>query len=230
MDKIDSIEFSKVFFSYTGVKHNIEEFEFKLNKNEKLALIGRTGSGKTTVVNLICRFYEPTAGEILINGRDYLTYSIKSLREKIGYVMQDTYILSNTIIDNIRCVNENITEADIHRIFKKLKLHDKIMSFEKGYYTDIYNNPDILSTGEKQMINFARVMAINCDLVILDEVTSDLSYENEMLVNNAIKEVAKNKMVIIITHRLSIVKACDKVILMQDGRQVEQAIDRKTVT
>ncbi len=230
LDKIDSIEFSKVFFSYTGVKHNIEEFEFKLNKNEKLALIGRTGSGKTTVVNLICRFYEPTAGEILINGRDYLTYSIKSLREKIGYVMQDTYILSNTIIDNIRCVNENITEADIHRIFKKLKLHDKIMSFEKGYYTDIYNNPDILSTGEKQMINFARVMAINCDLVILDEVTSDLSYENEMLVNNAIKEVAKNKMVIIITHRLSIVKACDKVILMQDGRQVEQAIDRKTVT
>lgn len=221
LEEIKSIEFSKVFFSYTGGKNNIEEFEFKLNKNEKLALIGRTGSGKTTVVNLICRFYEPAEGEIRINGKNYLTYSIKSLREKIGYVMQDTYIMANTIIDNIKYVNENITEDEIHTIFKKLKLHDKIMNFEKGYYTDIYNNPDILSTGEKQMINFARVMAINCDLVILDEVTSDLSYENELLVNNAIKEVTKNKIAIIIAHRLSIIKDCDKIIFMRDGKQVE---------
>lgn len=222
INKINSIEFSKVSFSYTGYKKNIDRFEFQLNKNEKLALVGRTGSGKTTIVNLICRFYEPTLGEIKVNGKNYLNYSISSIRNRIGYVMQDTYILANTIIDNIRYVNENITEEEIHTIFKKLKLHDKIMSFEKGYYTDIYNNPDILSTGEKQMINFARVMAIDCDVVILDEVTSDLSYEYEILVNNAIKEVTKDKMAIIIAHRLSTIKDCDNIILMRNGKQIEQ--------
>ncbi len=222
VEEINSIEFSKVSFSYTGYKKNIEEFEFELNKNEKLALVGRTGSGKTTIVNLLCRFYEPTSGTIKINNKNYLSYSIGSIRDRIGYVMQDTYILANTIIDNIRYVNKDITEEEIHTIFKKLKLHDKIMSFENGYNTDIYNNPDILSSGEKQMINFARVMATKCDVIILDEVTSDLSYEYEMLVNNAIKEVTKDKMAIIIAHRLSTIKECDNIILMRKGKQIEQ--------
>jgi len=222
LKEINSIEFSNVYFSYTGYKNSIEEFSFCLNKNKKLALVGRTGSGKTTIVNLLCRFYEPIQGEIRINGKNYLEYSIGSLRNKIGYVMQDTYILANTIVDNIRYVNESITEEEIQNIFKKLKLHDKIMNLENGYNTDIYSNPDILSTGEKQMINFARAMAIDCDLVILDEVTSDLSYEYESLVNNAIKEVTKNKMAIIIAHRLSTIKDCNNIILMKNGKQIEQ--------
>lgn len=214
LQKINSIEFSNVSFSYTGYQKNIENFSFTLNKNEKLALIGRTGSGKTTIVNLFCRFYEPEMGEIRVNGINYLKYSISSLRRRIGYVMQNTYILPNTIIDNIRYVNKDITQEEIENIFKKLKLHDKIMKLKDGYNTDIFNNPDILSTGEKQMINFARVMAIDCDVVILDEVTSALSYEYEMLVNNAVKEVTKGKIAIIIAHRLSTIKNCNKTISM----------------
>lgn len=222
LQHINSVEFSNVEFSYTGYEKNIEKYSFKLNKNEKLALVGRTGSGKTTVVNLLCRFYEPVKGEIKINGTNYLKYSIESIRKNIGYVMQDTYILKGTIIDNIRYVNKDITEEEIRNIFKKLKLHDKIMNFKDGYNTDIGNNPDILSTGEKQMINFARVMALSCDIIILDEVTSALSYKSEELVNNAIKEVTKDKMAIIIAHRLTTVKSCNKIILMNNGRIIEQ--------
>lgn len=218
LEQINSIEFSNVYFSYTGNEKNIENLKFILNKGEKLALIGRTGSGKTTIVNLLCRFYEPINGIIKINGNNYLQYSISSLRSKIGYIMQDTLILPNTIIDNIKYVNKNITDGEIQDIFKKLKLHDKIMKLKEGYNTDIFNNTDILSTGEKQIINFARVMAINCDVVILDEVTSSLSYESEMLINNAIKEITKEKISIIIAHRLSTIKDCDKIISMKNGK------------
>ena len=222
LQQINMIEFSKVYFSYTGYEKNIEDFSVILNRGEKLALIGRTGSGKTTIANLLCRFYEPVEGKIIINGDDYLSYSISSLRNKIGYVMQDVSIFPNTIIDNIKYVNKDITEEEIYDIFKKLKLHDKIMKLEDGYNTDIFCNPDILSTGEKQMINFARVMAIDYDVVILDEVTSALSYENEMLVSNAIKEVIKDKIALIIAHRLTTIKDCDKILLIKDGKIIEQ--------
>lgn len=222
LEKIESIKFLNVHFSYTGYEKNIDDFNFRLNKNEKLALVGRTGSGKTTIANLLCRFYDPVKGKIVINGTNYLEYSIESLRKRIGYIMQETYIVPNTIIDNIKYVNRNITEEEIKSIFMKLNMHEKIMKLKDGYNTDIRNNPDILSTGEKQMINFARVMAIDCDVVILDEVTSASSYKTEMLVNNAIKEVTKNKMAIIIAHRLSTIKNCDKIILMKNGKKIEE--------
>ena len=222
LKNINLIEFSNVQFSYTGYEKNIRNLSFTLNKNEKLALVGRTGSGKTTIVNLLCRFYEPVKGKIKINNKDYLEYSISSLRKKIGYVMQDTYIIDGTLIDNIRYVNNNITNEEIENIFKKLKLHEKIIKLKDGYNTNINNNIDIFSTGEKQMINFARVMAIDCDVVILDEVTSTLSYESEMLVNNAIEEVTKGKISIIVAHRLSTIKNCDKILLLDDGKIIEE--------
>ena len=232
VERIESIEFLNVSFSYTGYEKNIDDFSFELRNNKKIAFVGRTGSGKTTVVNLLCRFYEPMSGEIKINGINYLEYSMASLRKRIGYVMQETYIVPNTIIDNTKYVNKDITDEEIKSIFIKLKMHEKIMKLKDGYNTDIRNNPDILSTGERQMINFARVMAIDCDVVILDEVTSALSYEAEMLVNNAINEATKGKIAIIIAHRLSTIKNCDKIILMKNGKQIEEGnhkelIDRK---
>ena len=218
IENIEKIEFSNVSFSYTGNQKNITNFSIKLEKNDKLALVGRTGSGKTTIANLICRFYEPSKGTIKINNVDYLNYSISSLRQKIGYVMQETYIVPNTIIDNIKYVNSSITDEEIYEIFRKLKIHDKIIGLKGGYNTDIKNNPDILSIGEKQMINFARVMAVDCDVVILDEPTSALSYETENLVINAIKEVTKNKITIVIAHRLSTIKECNKIITLEKGK------------
>ena len=218
LENIKCIEFEDVDFSYDNNQKTIKNFNLKINSNEKIALVGKTGSGKSTVTNLLCRFYEPTSGRILINGYDYKNFSIESIRKNIGYIMQDVQILPETIIDNIKYVNENITEVEVENIFKKLKLHEKIMSLEKGYNTNIFDNPDILSSGEKQLINFARIMAINPDVIILDEVTSNLSYSTEMLVKNAIEQVTRNKISIIIAHRLETTKICDKIITVQNGK------------
>lgn len=147
--------------------------------------------GKTTITNLLERLYEPQKGEIRINQKDYTEYSISSIRDKIGYIMQEVQIVPNTIIDNIKYVNSKITKEEMIEIFKTLKMHEKIMSLPKGYQTNIYENPDILSTGEKQMISFARIMAMSPDVIILDEVTSNLSWENEELIKNAINQVTK---------------------------------------
>lgn len=217
LKEINSIEFKDIDFSYNDNQKTIKKFNLEINENDKVALIGKTGSGKSTITNLLCRFYEPTSGKILINGIDYKDFSIASLRSNIGYIMQDVQILPSTIIDNIRYVNKEICEEEIENIFKRLKLHDKIMTLKEGYNTNIFDNPDILSSGEKQLINFARIMAINPDLIILDEVTSNLSYNSEMLVKNAIEEVTKDKISIIIAHRLETTKLCNKIITMQDG-------------
>lgn len=190
-DKITSIVFDKVSFSYNNTKKNIKNFSLAVGENERVALIGRTGAGKTTVTNLLERLYEPQQGEIRINEKNYKEYTISSIRDKIGYIMQEIQIVPNTIIDNIRYVNKKITKEEIIEIFKELNLHEKIMSLPKGYETNIYENSDILSTGEKQIISFARIMAVSPDVVILDEVTSNLSWENEELIKNAMEKVMK---------------------------------------
>ncbi len=136
--------------------------------------------------------------------------------------MQDVTILKNTIIDNIRYANEAISEEEIEEIFKKLNLHEKIMSLPDAYETDIYHNPDILSKGEKQLINFARIMAINPDVIILDEVTSSLSYRSEMLLKNAMRQITKGKIAIIIAHRLSTIQECNQIIVLEKGNIIEQ--------
>ncbi len=192
-DKITSIEFDKVSFSYNNTKKNIKNFSLSVAENEKIALIGKTGSGKTTVTNLLERLYEPQQGEIRINQKDYREYNIASIRNKIGYIMQEVEMVPNTIIDNIKYVNQKITKEEIIEIFKKLRLHEKIMSLPKEYRTNIYENPDVLSTGERQMISFARIMAMNPDVVILDEVTSNLSWGNEALIKNALDQVTARK-------------------------------------
>lgn len=222
LEKIEQIEFQNVGFSYNENERVLTNLNLVATSKEKIALVGKTGSGKSTTVNMICRFYEPTKGKILINGNDVKEYKIKDLRSKIGYVMQDISILKYTIIDNIKYVNSNITIEEIQNIFKRLHLHDKIMSLKDNYETNIYNYPDILSKGEKQLINFARIMALNPDIIILDEVTSSLSYSSEMLLKNAIKEITKNKICFIIAHRLSTIKECSQILVMENGQIVEK--------
>lgn len=219
-EKITSIEFDKVSFSYNNIQKNIKNFSLQVAENEKIALIGKTGSGKTTVTNLLERLYEPQQGEIRINQKDYREYSISSIRGKIGYIMQEVQIVPNTIMDNIKYVNSKITKEQIIAIFKKLKLHEKIMSLPKEYNTNIYENSDVFSTGEKQMISFARIMAMNPDVVILDEVTSSLSWENEELIKNAMNQVCKGKITFMIAHRLSTIEKCNKIVEMKDGEIV----------
>lgn len=222
LEEVEKIEFEEVHFAYNQNQKVLKGISLTVGKNEKVALIGRTGSGKTSLVNLTCRFYDLEEGRILINGQDYKNYSIRSLRDKIGYIMQKVVIFDGTILENINYDNKDISKEEIIEICKKLNLHDKIMGFEKGYETQIYKETDLFSNGEKQMINFARVMVENPEIIILDEATASLSYKSEMLVRNAIQEITKDKISFIIAHRLSTIKDCDKILLMADGKILEQ--------
>ena len=222
LEKVNSIQFESISFSYDNKKNVLSDISFNVNKNESVALIGRTGSGKTSLVNLICRFYDLKEGTIKINGKDYKEYSIKSLRDKIGYIMQKVVIFDGTILENINYANKNISKDEIVEICKKLNLHDKIMSLKDGYETKISSDTDIFSAGEKQLLNFTRVMVENPEIIILDEATASLSYRSEMMVRKAIEEITKGKISFIIAHRLSTIKKCDKILLMKDGKIIEE--------
>ena len=222
IDCINTVEFENVSFSYDNKKKVLDDISFRVNKNESVALIGRTGSGKTSLVNLLCRFYDLNDGVIRINGVDYRNYSIQSLRNKIGYIMQKVVIFDGTIFDNINYANKDVSENEIMDICKRLGLHDKIMTFENGYETRISADTDIFSSGEKQLLNFARVMVEDPDIIILDEATASLSYRSEMLVRKAIDEITQGKISFIIAHRLSTIKKCDKILLMKDGKVIEE--------
>ena len=221
LEKINKIKFDNVCFSYNNDRQVLSNIAIDANNNDKIAIVGRTGCGKTTLVNLLCKFYDVSKGEILINEKNINDYTLESLRENIGYVMQDVVIFDGNIYDNINYAKKDVTKEQIEKICKKLRLHDKIISFNEGYELDLNKNQDLFSMGEKQMINFARIMVENPSVVILDEITSSLSYENEELVKNAIKEVTKDKICFIIAHRLTTIKSCNKIIYMENGNILE---------
>lgn len=222
LEKINNIQIENLNFSYNENKQILNNINIEVGSNDKIAIIGKTGSGKTTLVNLLCRFYELKDGTIKINGQDYKKYKLSSLREQIGYVMQDVVIFEGNVFENINYANKKVSEEEIINICKKLNLHNKIISLEKGYKTNLNKNKDLLSQGEKQMINFARILVENPSVIILDEVTSSLSFENEELIKNAINEIIKGRICIIIAHRLSTIKSCDKILLMKNGRIIEE--------
>lgn len=222
LEKINNIQIENLNFSYNENKQILNNINIEVGSNDKIAIIGKTGSGKTTLVNLLCRFYELKDGTIKINGQDYKKYKLSALREQIGYVMQDVVIFEGNVFENINYANKKVSEEEIINICKKLNLHNKIISLEKGYKTNLNKNKDLLSQGEKQMINFARILVENPSVIILDEVTSSLSFENEELIKNAINEIIKGRICIIIAHRLSTIKSCDKILLMKNGRIIEE--------
>lgn len=222
LEKITTIDFEKIHFSYEGKEDVIEDFSLKIGEKQNVAFIGKTGSGKTSLVNLLCRFYEIQEGRILVNGQDYKKYSIESLRERIGYVMQQVVLFEGTVLENINYATEKVDKVQIVQICKELQLHDKIMQLPNGYETKLVPDTDILSVGEKQLLNFARVMLQNPDVVILDEVTASLSYHSEMLIRDAIEKITQNRISFIIAHRLSTIQRCDKIVLLQKGRVIEE--------
>ncbi|MCI8290819.1 MAG: ABC transporter ATP-binding protein [Clostridia bacterium] len=221
LNHVESVEFDDVCFSYDNEKNALSNISFEVSRNQSIALIGRTGSGKTSLVNLLCRFYELNNGIIKINGKDYKEYSIRSLRNKIGYIMQKVVIFDATVLENINYANKDVSKDRIIEVCKKLNLHDKIMSLKDGYETKITSDTDIFSAGEKQLLNFTRVMVEDPEIIILDEATASLSYKSEILVRKAIEEITRGKISFIIAHRLSTIKNCDKILLMKNGEIIE---------
>lgn len=219
LKKVDSIKFKHVKMSYDGVNDILKDINLDITKPMKIALVGKSGCGKSTLVNLIPRFYDITGGSILINNTDYKEYNLETLRNNVGYVFQEPVIFHMSIMDNIKYgQNRKITNREVIEVCKKIGLHDKITSLENGYNTKIDIYSDRISYGEKQLLNFARAILKNADILILDEVTSNLDLEFEQKVMKATKEVLKNKFSFIIAHRLKTIKEADLIVYIENGK------------
>lgn len=219
LKKVDSIKFKHVKMSYDGVNDILKDINLDITKPMKIALVGKSGCGKSTLVNLIPRFYDITGGSILINDTDYKEYNLETLRNNVGYVFQEPVIFHMSIMDNIKYgQNRKVTNKEVIEVCKRIGLHDKITSLENGYNTKIDIYSDKISYGEKQLLNFARAILKNADILILDEVTSNLDLEFEQKVMKATKEVLKNKFSFIIAHRLKTIKEADLIVYIENGK------------
>ena len=215
------IEFNNVNFSYVENQQVLNNISFKINSGESFAIVGPTGSGKTTITNLITKFYEVDTGDILIDGKDINHYTLETLRSKIGVILQDVFLFADTIFNNITLYNKDITIENVENAAKELEIHDFINSLPGGYSFNVSERGATLSAGQKQLIAFLRVLVNNPDILILDEATSSIDSYSEELLKNATKKITKHKTSIIIAHRLSTIESADKIIYMENGKILE---------
>ena len=217
------IEFRDVDFKYPdGDEYILENFNLKIPFGTNVAIVGETGAGKSTLANLICRFYEPTWGELLIDGRDARERSQLWLHSAIGYVLQSPYLFSGTIRENLVYGRPEATEEEIDRAVKLVSLDGVIGKLENGLDTKVGEGGDLLSTGEKQLISFARAIIKEPKIVVLDEATASVDTLTEQKIQSAINEVIKGRTSIVIAHRLSTVKDADIILVVDDGKIIEQ--------
>lgn len=220
-DNRADITFNHVRFSYGNDIEVLHDSNFTIKKGTSVAIVGETGSGKSTTVNLLCRFYEPTHGQILIDGVDYREFSVASFRKVIGYVQQNPIIFNGSIADNIRYGKLDASFEEIVRAAKSVSIHDYIMALPKGYDTIITGEGSEMSTGQKQLISFARALIRDPSIMILDEATSSIDTETEIEVQKAIEAFLPGRTTIIIAHRLSTIVSCNRILVMKNGSIVE---------
>lgn len=216
------IEFQNVTFGYVDDQIVLDDVSFKISQNERIALVGETGSGKSTIVSLISRYYDINQGEILIDGEDIRDIDLFYLRRNINVMLQDNYVFSRSILDNIKYANFDASNEKVIDICKRLNIHDWIISLKDGYNTILYNNGKEMSTGQRQLICFARIMLSDPKILILDEATSNIDLKTEKLVQKGIDEVLKNRTSIVIAHRLSTIVNCDRIFFIKDKRIKEK--------
>ncbi|MBQ8869802.1 MAG: ATP-binding cassette domain-containing protein [Alphaproteobacteria bacterium] len=223
LEKIkNEIEFKNVVFEYIKDCPVLKNVNLKVKAGSNIAIVGNSGGGKTTLVNLLPRFYEVCKGQILIDGTDIREYSLKSLRDNIAVVFQDNFLFSGTIRDNILFGKPDATEKDINNVLKMVYLDDFVKGLENGLDTEIGERGTLLSGGQKQRLAIARALIKNAPIVILDEATSALDNKSEAVVQKAIENLMKNRTVFVIAHRLSTVKNAEQIIVINDGQIVEQ--------
>lgn len=215
------VEFENVSFAYekdTQVLHNVS---FKVKPGENIALVGPTGAGKTTITSLISRFYDTTEGRVLIDGKDVSKVNLNSLRSQMGVMLQDTFLFSDSIKENIRYGKLDATDEEIIASAKAVSAHDFIMKLEKGYDTQVNERGSRLSVGQRQLISFARALLANPRILILDEATSNIDTATEILVQKGINKLLSGRTSFVIAHRLSTIRDCDRIMVIDDGEIVE---------
>lgn len=216
------IEFDNVSFQYVENEEVLKNFSLKVSAGETVALVGETGSGKSTIVNLICRFYEPVSGLIRIDGKDYREYTMESLQSQLGYVLQAPHLFSGTIRENIRYGRMNAADAEVEAAAEMVNAHLFIQKFEAGYDTEVGEGGAMLSTGEKQLISFARALIAQPSIFVLDEATSSVDTETEILIQHAIETLLTNRTSFIIAHRLSTIRNADRILVLDSGKVLEE--------
>ncbi|WP_339253629.1 ABC transporter ATP-binding protein [Paenibacillus sp. FSL P2-0136] len=210
------VTFDDVTFAYDPGLNILENISFDVAAGESVALVGPTGAGKTTVVNLISRFYNLTGGRILIDGQDISQITLKSLRSQMGIMLQDSFIFSGTILDNIRYGRPDATEEEVIAAAKAVCADDFIREFDQGYQTEVNERGSKLSQGQRQLISFARTLLANPRILILDEATSSIDAQTERLLQKGLNELLKGRTSFIIAHRLSTVKNCDRIMYVSN--------------
>ena len=225
------IEFQDVSFRYPdGEETVLENFSLKIPFGSHIAIVGETGAGKSTLVNLVCRFYEPTEGQLLIDGRDARERSQLWLHSAIGYVLQTPHLFSGTVRENLLMGNPNASEAEIMEAIRMVSADEVIAHLEKGLDTDVGEGGDLLSTGEKQLISFARAILADPKILILDEATASVDTMTEAKIQTAMERVTKGRTTLMIAHRLSTVRNADLILVVKNGKIVEQGTHAELLT
>lgn len=215
------IEFDHVTFAYENDKPVLKDFSLKVNPGETIALVGPTGGGKTTIVNLLCRMYEPTRGKIKINGKDYTDFSLHGIQSRIGMVLQTPHLFSGTIRENLRYGRLDASDDEIEKAAKLAGAHEFIIKLEKGYEEPVGEGGNLLSVGQKQLISLARAVLANPELFIMDEATSSVDTLTEALIQQGMETLMKNTTSFIIAHRLSTIKKAHRILVIEDGQIAE---------
>lgn len=220
-DEVNTIDFRNIYFSYTEDKKLIEDFSLHVEKGTKVAIVGPTGCGKTTLINLLMRFYDVKSGEISINDENIIEYTREAYRDNFGMVLQETWLRKGTIRENI-VLGQEVSDEQVINACKECHAHNFIMRLPKGYDTEITEDGGNLSNGQKQLLCIARVMLLNPPVLILDEATSSIDTRTEIKVQDAFSKLMEGKTSFIVAHRLSTIKSADIILVMKDGNIIEQ--------
>ncbi len=211
-----AVKFDDVTFSYDGTINVLEHFDLEVSPGESIALVGPTGAGKTTVVNLLSRFYNINDGKVMLDGHDIAKVTLHSLRSQMGIMLQDSFIFSGTIMDNIRYGRLDATDEEVIAAAKTVCAHEFISQMEDGYYTQVNERGSRLSQGQKQLVAFARTLLSDPKILVLDEATSSIDAKTERLLQEGLQALLKGRTSFIIAHRLSTIKNCDRILYISD--------------
>lgn len=217
-----NLSFKDVSFAYNDPEYVLKNVSFDIKEGETVAFVGATGAGKSTIINILGRFYEFQKGEVLVDNKDIRSYSIDSIRESISVVLQDVFLFSDSIYNNITLYNKDISKEDVIEAAKIVGVHDFISKLPGDYDFNVKERGSVLSTGQRQLLSFLRAYVYNPKILILDEATSSIDTETEQLIQHAINKLTKGRTSIVIAHRLSTIRNADKIIVLDKGKIIEQ--------